>query len=102
MNFEDALGFIPGPWAFTHLMALDPIGYQCNLLNQEDCVVVIGTGDEPESAVAAAIANTYDAKNFLHMYVPSEHASFEGPLRSSLDIAKLFLRPKEPINRRLR
>ncbi len=100
-TFEGTLANLPEGWSFTHLTALDPSGFQCNLVHREDCVVVTATGDTPAEAVHEAGIATYNAKNFLHMYVPSDHASFEGPLRTSLDIAKLFLRPKEPINRRL-
>jgi len=101
MTFDEALGGLPEGWTFTHLMALDPDGFQCNLINHEDGVVVIGTGEFPVEAVAKASLNTYDSKNFMPLYNPRDHASPSvGRLDNSIDIAKLFLR-REPIGRRL-
>lgn len=98
MNFSEALLTLPTTWRFTHLMALEPAGYQCNIAN--DDYVCFGTGASPEEALAQALINIANPLCLGVRYKPDEHTYAEPRIDSSMDIAKLFLR-REPITRRI-
>lgn len=93
MTFEMALTELPEGWTFTHLIRLDTGDYQCNILSETEQAVVVATGHTPAYAVLAAAQKACDPTNYMSLYIPSDHASPDAPIiRTSIDIAKLFIR----------
>lgn len=102
VTFEQALTMLPLDWHLANLMALEPEGWQVNLVNREEKVLVFATGEQPADTVVSAVHKIFDERNYRQLFRPRDHSLDEPPHDESL---AALLRRKfgpPPIGRRLK